>query len=118
MEPIQQPAGPIIQQALHTAFAEDWGMNGDVTSRACIASDRQVHAQLYLRGDKSAAVYVLAGLELAKAAFLYDNTSLSVELQQQDGAVVACWHSACRNFWASPAFAGPRARGTQLPMPP
>ena len=87
MRTILQPANHIIQQALGTAFAEDWGLAGDVTSQACIAPNTQAVAQLRLRGQLNKH-YVISGLELAKAAFLYDNSSLQVELYQQDGAVV------------------------------
>ncbi|WGK69948.1 carboxylating nicotinate-nucleotide diphosphorylase [Candidatus Haliotispira prima] len=89
--------GHIIRQALDRAFVEDWGLSGDITSRACISPDVQVQAQLRLRGSEGLNDYVPAGLELAKAAFHYDDaketeqgrSALRVELRQSDGAVVS-----------------------------
>ncbi|MEM9423770.1 MAG: carboxylating nicotinate-nucleotide diphosphorylase [Spirochaetota bacterium] len=92
LQPIQAPPHHIIQQALHLAFAEDWGMRGDISSQACIAPEVQIQARLHLRGSKSCSPnitdYVVSGLEVAKAALLYDNAELHVELQEFDGSVV------------------------------
>lgn len=86
-----QPAQYIFRQALEIAFAEDWGLNGDLTSRACIAPQRWTTAQLRLRVDKSEPqkdIYVLCGLELAKAALRYDAPQVQIKLLRKDGDAV------------------------------
>ncbi len=81
----------LMQEALGIAFAEDWGLSGDLSSRSCINPEVQVQAQLRLRGipDGPQADCVLAGLELTRAAFLHANSGLSLRLRQRDGDIVA-----------------------------
>ena len=97
----------IIQQALEPAFREDWGLCGDITSAACVPPEAQIRAQLRVRpsrrvradskipeihGEITEEHFVIAGLELAKAAFCYGHqyghSDVQVTLCEKDGVSV------------------------------
>ena len=92
MQSIPKLPEHIIKQALQIAFTEDWGISGDITSSSCISPDVQVSAELRVRNNQvlnnHTSTYSIAGLELAKSAFLYENKQLQVQLYQSDGSIV------------------------------
>ena len=71
----------MVAQAVEAALAEDWQSNGDITSQAVIPPNAQAHAIIRAR-----EIGVLAGLDLAEAAFLAHNSGLKVNRHMEDGA--------------------------------
>ena len=74
----------IVHQAVYAALAEDWQGNGDITSQAVIPANAQGHAIIRAR-----EIGVLAGLDLAEAAFLAHDSGLRVNRHLEDGARLA-----------------------------
>lgn len=74
----------IVQQLVTQALAEDWGRSGDVTSKAVIPAAANAHALIRARQTG-----VLAGLDLAMAAFAANLSGLEVEPQRADGDSLA-----------------------------
>lgn len=72
-----------VLRAIETAFAEDLGPQGDITS-AVIPKDCVIEAFLMARQDG-----VLAGIDIARAAFLHINPSIEFEILADDGARLA-----------------------------
>lgn len=70
----------MVTQAVEAALAEDWQSNGDITSQAVIPPNAQAHAIIRAR-----EIGVLAGLDLAEAAFLAHNSGLKVNRHLEDG---------------------------------
>lgn len=73
----------LIEAAVARALAEDLGDAGDITTLACIGEDARARATLSAR--KSG---VIAGAEVAEAAFRLVDPSIRVETLQRDGARV------------------------------
>ena len=71
----------MVTQAVEAALAEDWQSNGDITSQAVIPPNAQAHAIIRARENG-----VLAGLDLAEAAFLAHASGLKVNRHMEDGA--------------------------------
>ena len=74
----------IVHKAVYAALAEDWQSNGDITSQAVIPPNAQANAIIRAR-----EIGVLAGLDLAEAAFLAHNSGLRVNRHLEDGARLA-----------------------------
>lgn len=70
---------PFVQAAL----SEDMGRKGDITSQATIPSGKQGRLHVVSRRPG-----VIAGMALARLAFAQIDSSISVEILQQDGAHV------------------------------
>ncbi len=70
----------LVAQLVEAALVEDWQDVGDVTSQAVIPETATAHAVIRARETG-----VLAGLDLAEAAFLAHNSGLSVTLHKADG---------------------------------
>ena len=74
----------MVTQAVEAALAEDWQSNGDITSQAVISPNAQAHAIIRAR-----EIGVLAGLDLAEAAFLAHASGLKINRHMEDGAHLA-----------------------------
>jgi nicotinate-nucleotide pyrophosphorylase (carboxylating) len=74
----------LIEPVVRAALAEDLGLAGDITSRACIAPDAGMTAVFESRGDG-----VAAGLACARLALSLLDPAGRFEALVQDGAVVA-----------------------------
>ena len=70
----------MVAQAVEAALAEDWQSNGDITSQAVIPPNAQAHAIIRAR-----ELGVLAGLDLAEAAFRAHDSDLTVTRHMHDG---------------------------------
>ena len=70
----------MVTQAVEAALAEDWQSNGDITSQAVIPPNAQAHAIIRAR-----ELGVLAGLDLAEAAFRAHDSDLTVTRHMHDG---------------------------------
>lgn len=70
----------LVAQLIEAALAEDWQDVGDVTSQAVIPETATAHAVIRARETG-----VLAGLDLAEAAFLAHDSGLSVTRHKADG---------------------------------
>jgi nicotinate-nucleotide pyrophosphorylase (carboxylating) len=71
----------LVEGAVRAALAEDLGLAGDITSNACIAADAVSRAAIVAR-----AAGVVAGTELAIAAFRLADPAIGVALKNGDGA--------------------------------
>lgn len=65
---------------IKTALNEDLGQEGDITSLATIAPDKEITAIINARDDG-----VLSGLSIAKSVFAEVDTSLKIESRLNDG---------------------------------
>ncbi|MBL8588304.1 MAG: carboxylating nicotinate-nucleotide diphosphorylase [Methylobacteriaceae bacterium] len=74
----------IVEAAVRAALAEDFGRAGDVTSQATIPAQAQARAAF---GARKAGV--IAGLDVARAAFRLVDPAVTFEAHVQDGATVA-----------------------------
>lgn len=70
----------IIEDAVKAALQEDLGLGGDATSRAVIDADTKGKAQI-----NSRQTGVVAGLDVARTAFLLFDPALEITLHKQDG---------------------------------
>ena len=73
----------MIDDAVATALAEDLGDAGDITTNACIPKDATMQAVIAARKPG-----VIAGAEVAAAAFQMIDPSVVIEEVNSDGAVV------------------------------
>jgi nicotinate-nucleotide pyrophosphorylase (carboxylating) len=74
----------MMEDAVRRALAEDLGAAGDVTTIACIPADAMSRAVLSAR-----RAGVVAGVDLALAAFRLVDPDIEVEVEKGDGARVA-----------------------------
>ena len=72
-----------VDQLVTAALAEDWGRSGDITSQAVIPGSAQARAVIRARETG-----VLAGLDLAQAAFTAGESGLVVKAIMKDGAAL------------------------------
>ena len=72
-----------LTKLVKAALAEDWQSNGDITSQAVIPPNAQAHAIIRAR-----EIGVLAGLDLAEAAFMAHNSGLKVTRHMEDGMAI------------------------------
>ena len=70
----------IIDKLVGDALAEDWGRSGDVTSQAVIPQNAKAHAVIRARQTG-----VLAGIDLAEAAFMASQSGLRFTRHLADG---------------------------------
>ncbi|MGI9438459.1 MAG: carboxylating nicotinate-nucleotide diphosphorylase [Parvibaculales bacterium] len=70
----------LVERLVEAALHEDWQERGDVTSKAVIPETAQAHAIIRAR-----EIGVLAGLDLAEAAFLAHDSGLKVTRHKADG---------------------------------
>ena len=70
----------LVDRLVNEALAEDWQSNGDITSQAVIPPNAQAHAIIRAR-----ELGVLAGLDLAEAAFRAHDSDLTVTRHMHDG---------------------------------
>ena len=70
----------LVDRLVNEALAEDWQRNGDITSQAVIPPNAQAHAIIRAR-----ELGVLAGLDLAEAAFRAHDSDLTVTRHMHDG---------------------------------
>ena len=75
--------GIILEPLVRTALQEDLGRAGDITTNAIVPADQKGRANFVAHQDG-----VLAGLDLARLAFLLTDTSLLFQVNRQDGEVV------------------------------
>ncbi|HOP19194.1 MAG TPA: carboxylating nicotinate-nucleotide diphosphorylase [Parvularculaceae bacterium] len=73
----------IIDEAVRAALQEDLGLAGDITTNACIPADATSRAVIATRKPG-----VIAGLDLAAAAFRLIDPSIKVDIISHDGAHV------------------------------
>ena len=71
---------PMVEKLVADALAEDWGRNGDVTSKAVIPATATAHAVIRARENG-----VLAGMDLAEAAFSAEQSGLTFTRHKADG---------------------------------
>lgn len=74
----------MIEDAVRRALEEDLGQAGDITSAACVPADAMCRAHLSARRPG-----VVAGVDLALAAFRLVDPDIEVEVEKGDGARVA-----------------------------
>lgn len=74
----------LVEGLIAAALAEDWQTRGDVTSQAVIPDTAQAHAVIRARENG-----VLAGLDLAKAAFLAHASGLKVAPNKTDSEALS-----------------------------
>lgn len=75
---------PLIESAIAVALAEDLGLAGDITTNATIPAEATASADIATRRDG-----VVAGLQLAEAAFRALDPSITVRIAKSDGARIA-----------------------------
>jgi len=73
----------IVEEAVRAALQEDLGLAGDITTNACIPADATSRAVIATRKPG-----VIAGLDLAAAAFRLIDPSVKVDIISHDGAHV------------------------------
>ena len=79
------PLLPLMYEPLvRTALLEDVGRAGDITADAIVPADR--HASLMLRARQPG---VVAGLDIARAAFQLVDPAISLTAERPDGSIVA-----------------------------
>ncbi|MGV6802521.1 MAG: carboxylating nicotinate-nucleotide diphosphorylase [bacterium] len=83
----------LIEEQVKAALAEDLGDAGDITSLATIPPDRQSTAHIRARKDG-----VLAGIDIAMAAFRITDPAISVTVQKRDGDRLARGNEAMTLF--------------------
>lgn len=76
---MNQQLHPQIEQAIHTALAEDMG-NGDVTTLAILTEDAMMHGRFIAKAHG-----VIAGLEVARLVFALVDERVTFTPQVQDG---------------------------------
>jgi len=74
----------LIKDAVRRAIAEDLGDAGDITTAACIPAKAHSKAIIAARKDG-----VIAGIDLALAAFRLVDSTINVRVEKGDGARVA-----------------------------
>ncbi len=74
----------ILQSALQAAFAEDMGGYGDITTLSTIDPAHRSTAHIVTRQEG-----VIAGMEIARAAFRFLDDTIDFKLHVQDGAKVS-----------------------------
>ncbi len=74
----------IIEDAVKRALEEDLGLAGDITSAACVPADAMSRADLVARRPG-----VIAGIDLALAAFRLVDRDIDIRIDKGDGARVA-----------------------------
>ena len=77
----------LVDRLVNEALAEDWQERGDVTSQAVIPPNAKAHAVIRAR-EKG----VLAGLDLAEAAFDAHDSGLSLTRHKADGDLLLADH--------------------------
>ena len=82
---------PLIDRAVRAALEEDLGLAGDITTTATIAEDARSGAVIAARKEG-----VIAGLEVARAAFAACDPAIAFEPLVKDGDVVAPGTAAAR----------------------
>lgn len=80
--PAPLPA-PLIMTAVTAALAEDLGLAGDITTNATVAADAKADAVIGARKPG-----VVAGLQLAEAAFRALDPNVTFKINKPDGAKV------------------------------
>lgn len=76
------PLSPlIVESAVRRALEEDLGLAGDITSKACIPEDALCRAVIASREPG-----VLAGVDLAAAAFRLVDPAIRIDIRNHDGA--------------------------------
>ena len=73
----------VVQQAVRAALAEDLGRAGDITSQATVPNGLMTQAHMVAR-----SAGVLAGIDVARAAFLQIDSQLQVTLLANDGQTI------------------------------
>ena len=74
----------LIEEAVARALKEDLGDAGDITTNAVVPANRQARAVIAARKPG-----VIAGAEIARAAFRLVDPTLSVRVEKGDGARIA-----------------------------
>ncbi len=74
---------PAVEVAINAALAEDLGLQGDITTNATVAASAKAEAVIAARKPG-----VIAGLQLAEAAFRALDPSVYFEAIVSDGAIV------------------------------
>jgi nicotinate-nucleotide pyrophosphorylase (carboxylating) len=74
----------IIEDAVKRALEEDLGLAGDITSAACVPAEAMSRADLVARRPG-----VIAGIDLALAAFRLVDRDIEIRVERGDGASVA-----------------------------
>jgi nicotinate-nucleotide pyrophosphorylase (carboxylating) len=74
----------IIEDAVKRALEEDLGLAGDITSAACVPAEAMSRADLVARRPG-----VIAGIDLALAAFRLVDRDIDARVEKADGARVA-----------------------------
>lgn len=74
----------LVDQAIETALAEDLGLAGDITTNSTVPADTQATGVIAARQPG-----VIAGLDLAEAAFLKVDPNIKVTREKHDGDRVA-----------------------------
>jgi nicotinate-nucleotide pyrophosphorylase (carboxylating) len=82
-KPIEPPPRPVIEEAVRNALAEDLGRAGDITSNATVPADALAEAAVVARGAG-----VIAGLDVARAAFSAVDSSIAFDSRASDGDAV------------------------------
>lgn len=75
---------PLVNPAVNAALREDLGLAGDITTQACIPASKIVNGSIKARSNG-----VIAGIDLARAAFEKTGVSGCIDVNRLDGAVVA-----------------------------
>lgn len=81
---LRPPPVHLVQSAVTQALAEDLGDAGDITTSAAIPGDRQTQGAIVTRASG-----VIAGVDLAVAAFRQIDPAINVSIARNDGARVA-----------------------------
>ena len=72
--------GVTVDDFVDRALAEDLGETGDLTAQLCIETPRACRARIVARAEG-----VLAGLDLAAAAFRARDAGAEIEARRRDG---------------------------------
>jgi nicotinate-nucleotide pyrophosphorylase (carboxylating) len=80
MTPAPLPA-PLVETAVKAALAEDLGLTGDITTNATVPAGRMAEAVIAARKNG-----VIAGLQLAEAAFRMLDPDVRFDVRVADGA--------------------------------
>ena len=78
---IAPPPALVVEEAVARALKEDLGDAGDITSAAVVPASRAARAVIAAR-----KAGVIAGTDLARAAFRHVDPMLSVRVEKGDGA--------------------------------
>ena len=74
---------PLVDKAVRAALAEDLGLQGDITTNATVPANVRAMAVIAARNDG-----VVAGLQLAEAAFRALDPNVEFEIKANDGTMV------------------------------